>query len=136
MSADKSQDISSSDIFGLRIIPRHWKLTLDIVQHCPTLSTLADFFTKPLNGSLFQKFRDVILGYKHVSFLREILPTDIEGCVGSNDPKQLPVGHNVSQSDTSKYRGVPRDVGIVAGKDSMKRNTSRIDEFIKSNEDR
>jgi len=31
---DKSQDISSSDIFGLRIIPRHWKLTLDIVQHC------------------------------------------------------------------------------------------------------
>jgi len=31
------------------------------VTHCPTLSMLADFFTKPLNGSLFRKFRDVIL---------------------------------------------------------------------------
>jgi len=39
------------------------------VRHCPTLSMLADFFTKPLNGGLLQKFRDVILGYKNVSSL-------------------------------------------------------------------
>jgi len=36
--------------------------------------------------------------------------------VGNNE--QRPLGrHNVSQSDTSKYRGVTRDVAIVAGKD-------------------
>jgi len=39
------------------------------IRHCPTLQMLADFFTKPLQGSLFRKFRDVILGYKHVDTL-------------------------------------------------------------------
>jgi hypothetical protein len=31
---------------------------------------LADFFTKPLQGAQFRRFRDVILGYRHVDFLR------------------------------------------------------------------
>ena len=39
------------------------------VRHCPTLAMLADFFTKPLQGSLFRKFRDVVLGYKHIDSL-------------------------------------------------------------------
>jgi hypothetical protein len=39
------------------------------IRHCPTLQMLADFFTKPLQGALFYKFRDVILGYKHVESL-------------------------------------------------------------------
>ena len=30
---------------------------------------LADFFTKPLQGALFRKFRDVILGYNHIDSL-------------------------------------------------------------------
>jgi hypothetical protein len=33
---------------------------------------LADFFTKPLQGQLFLKFRDVLLGYKHVRELQKI----------------------------------------------------------------
>jgi hypothetical protein len=28
---------------------------------------LADFLTKPLQGGLFRRFRDVLLGYKHSS---------------------------------------------------------------------
>jgi hypothetical protein len=42
------------------------------VRHCPTEQMLADFFTKPLQGQLFLKFRDVLLGYKHVSELQKI----------------------------------------------------------------
>jgi len=103
------------------------------VRNFPTLSMLADFFTKPLNGSLFGKFRDVILGYKPVRSHQEILPPDVEAHVGNND-QQLLGRHNVSQGDTSKYKGVTWDVAIVAGKDSMKINNSRKDEFIKSNE--
>jgi len=53
--------------------------------------------------------------------------------VGNND-QWLLGKHNVSQSDTSKYKGVTRDVAIVAGKDIMKINNSHKDEFIKSNE--
>ena len=32
------------------------------IVHCPTSEMIADFFTKPLQGKLFQKFRDLILG--------------------------------------------------------------------------
>jgi hypothetical protein len=39
------------------------------IRYCPTLQMLADFFTKPLQGALFRKFRAVILGYKHVDTL-------------------------------------------------------------------
>ena len=42
------------------------------VRHCPTLEMLADFFTKPLQGGLFRKFRDVILGYQHIDTLATV----------------------------------------------------------------
>ncbi len=32
---------------------------------------LADFFTKPLQANLFRKFRDVVLGYYHISSLQD-----------------------------------------------------------------
>ena len=39
------------------------------IRHCPTLQMVCDFFTKPLQGSLFRVFCDVILGYKHFDAL-------------------------------------------------------------------
>jgi hypothetical protein len=53
-----------------------------IIRHCPTLEMLADFFTKPLQGALFRKFRDVILGYKHISTLSEPVDTVAQERVG------------------------------------------------------
>ena len=32
------------------------------IEHCPTKEMIADFFTKSLCGSLFKKFRNIILG--------------------------------------------------------------------------
>ena len=32
------------------------------ITYCPTGQMLADFFTKPLQGSLFKKFKSVIMG--------------------------------------------------------------------------
>ena len=40
------------------------------VEYCPTMQMLADFFTKLPQGKLFTKFREVIMGYKHISTLR------------------------------------------------------------------
>ena len=40
------------------------------VEYCPSLDMLADFFTKPLQGQLFQKFREVIMGHKPLSILK------------------------------------------------------------------
>jgi hypothetical protein len=52
------------------------------VRHCPTLQMLADFFTKPLQGALFRRFRDMILGYKHVNTLAGTPPSPDEERVG------------------------------------------------------
>ena len=56
------------------------KITL---RHCDTLAMLADFLTKPLQGQLFRKFRDVILGYKHISTLRQLPSHDVERVEGN-----------------------------------------------------
>ena len=48
------------------------------VQYCPTERMIADFFTKPLQGNLFKRFRDIVLGYKHISSIHEEPATD--GC--------------------------------------------------------
>jgi KUP system potassium uptake protein len=45
------------------------------VVYCPTDEILADFFTKPLQGSFFRKFRAVLLGHCHVNTLsKSLLP--------------------------------------------------------------
>ena len=41
------------------------------IKYCPTTLMLADFFTKPLQGSLFDKFRSVVMGQTHINTLLE-----------------------------------------------------------------
>jgi hypothetical protein len=64
------------------------------VVYCPTEEMLADFFTKPLQGSLFQKFRKVIMGQTHISTLK--------ASVSSLTPVEERVG---DQNKTGKSRG-------------------------------
>lgn len=47
------------------------------VRYCPTEIMIADVFTKLLHGSTFKTFRDVVLGYKHISSLtsKDKMPT-------------------------------------------------------------
>ncbi len=52
------------------------------VQYCPTAQMLADFFTKPLQGNLFRMFRAVIMGHKHISTLKEMMPSPPQERVG------------------------------------------------------
>ena len=32
------------------------------VKHCPTERMIADYYTKPLQGSLFKKMKDILMG--------------------------------------------------------------------------
>ena len=50
------------------------------VAYCPTEEMIADFFTKPLQGSLFRKFRSLILNLKDDRWAGQ-LPSAQE-CVG------------------------------------------------------
>jgi Reverse transcriptase (RNA-dependent DNA polymerase)/Zinc knuckle len=59
------------------------------VVHCPTSVMLADFYTKPLQGALFKRFRAVILGYDHISSLEEDYITSLdEERVGEGRPSE------------------------------------------------
>jgi hypothetical protein len=42
-----------------------------VVEHCRTTRMLADFFTKPLQGSLFRTMRDIIMGHKPLEELED-----------------------------------------------------------------
>lgn len=39
------------------------------IQYCPTHLMLADYVTKELQEKLFKRFREVIMGYKHINDL-------------------------------------------------------------------
>ena len=41
--------------------------------YCNTKNMIVDYFTKPLQGALFQRFRDIIMGYTHPSLLESSL---------------------------------------------------------------
>ena len=40
------------------------------IEYCPTSIMLADFFTKPLQGQFFQRFRNVLIGYEPITIFR------------------------------------------------------------------
>jgi hypothetical protein len=70
------------------------------VQYCPTEQMLADFFTKPLQGSLFKKFREVILGHKHINSLKETTTTPSQERVGQRDmSEEIGNGDDVQRTD-------------------------------------
>jgi hypothetical protein len=47
------------------------------VRHCPTEKMIADYMSKPLQGKPCVLFRDVIMGWKHISTLFDIFsPTE------------------------------------------------------------
>jgi hypothetical protein len=56
-------------------ITDHSKRQSITIEHCPTGIMLADYFTKPLQGSLFRIFRSVLLGELPVSELSAQTPT-------------------------------------------------------------
>jgi hypothetical protein len=55
-----------------------------VVEHCPAKQMLADFFTKPLQGSLFIEFRDLIMNVDPVT----VPMTDHRSVLGHADGVQ------------------------------------------------
>ena len=81
---------------------------------------IADFFTKPLQGKLFRKFRDIVLGYKHVSSLLEEEESSPQERVRRNIPEGMDGG---SEDDlSSQLEGEKKKVTwaeVVTGKPPM-----------------
>jgi len=59
ISSDRTRHIRIRKLFTKEFI-ENGKFQL---EHCPTESMIADILTKPLQGALFERLRDLILGY-------------------------------------------------------------------------
>jgi hypothetical protein len=80
------------------------------LQHCPTATMIVDYFTKPLQGALFTKFRDLIMGVTHFSTLEE--PTSVS--IGSVlDITVSPVNHNPTTRSVPDLETINHDVTNV-----------------------
>ncbi|KAI2493969.1 Reverse transcriptase (RNA-dependent DNA polymerase) [Fragilaria crotonensis] len=103
------------------------------IQHCPTLEMLADFFTKPLQGNLFRRFRDVILGYSHIDTLRRDPAVPVEERVEEEQPNTrdtAPPGANETKEGQVKGKNAARehtwaDVKRIRAWSETKRTTTR-----------
>jgi hypothetical protein len=85
------------------------------IEYCPTEKMIADFLTKPLQGSKFRQFRDVILGHKHVDTLNES---------AENSTSQERVKKNIS--GTSK-NGADRDTSAEYIQDTLTENRNDVE---------
>jgi hypothetical protein len=90
------------------------------IEHCPTVQMLADFFTKPLQGHLFRRFRDVILGHCHVDTLRNDFIFPSEERVGEERPD-----HN---ADATQYNNTTVQTTTGENTDVTTTNTNVTDE--------
>ena len=46
------------------------------IEYCNTNDMVADYFTKPLQGKQFLRFREAVMGWKHINTLHS--PADKE----------------------------------------------------------
>jgi hypothetical protein len=67
------------------------------IRHCLNHQMLADFFTKPLRGNLFPRFKAVVLGHQHVDTLHNTIAQPLEERVGDKrlDTSNIPVQSKV-----------------------------------------
>ncbi len=83
------------------------------VKYCPTEKMIADFMSKPLQGSLYQTFRKVIMGWDHVNKLFDHFGSNEER-VGNNG--KLPVEQKqVKQT----YADIVRSTNAVQTQDHL-----------------
>ena len=106
------------------------------IKYCPTENMLADFFTKPLQGTLFEKFRDVIMGYKHIStlstqFKERVGDSKSEDNFKSNDKEGLIVNGGTGLSHDGNGRNPTSTKRKVTFCDVVKRNLmNRVEEKL------
>lgn len=99
------------------------------IRHCPTHQMLADFFTKPLQGNLFRRFKAVVLGHQHVDTLHDTIDQPLEERVedrrsDTNDTiVRVPDMNSTRDKTRASYADVVQNKTCVAEMPSKNANT-------------
>ena len=86
------------------------------MEYCPTGDMIADYFTKPLQGTLFRKFREVIMGWKHISTLEEFLPANKERLGNNEDIEQKEIIEKKEEKEKKIKKVTYADIVRSGGK--------------------
>jgi hypothetical protein len=79
-----------------------------VIEYCPTEQMLADFFTKPLQGGVFRRLRDVVMGHSHTDVLKTFAP----------DVPQERVGDRTNEHGDNDGRRCQKNVSFQIGSTS------------------
>jgi hypothetical protein len=71
------------------------------IEHCPTGVMIADHFTKALQGALFHKLRDMIMGNTDVPSPSDMIRDIPDPSVGIPDGPTLPESRSVLKDETA-----------------------------------
>jgi hypothetical protein len=87
------------------------------VRHCPTEKMIADYMSKPLQGRLFILFREVIMGWAHISTLFDIFSPPEERVEKNGGIAGIAVGPKPSKPSKLTYAEVTRVSASVESQD-------------------
>jgi hypothetical protein len=91
------------------------------VEYCPTGEMIADYFTKPLQGTLFRKFRDFIMNVDPLPSMKCI---EDRRSVLENDPEDLEPEHD--SNDVGKGAGQAKQVWTTVDHGKGRNHRQRI----------
>jgi hypothetical protein len=94
------------------------------VRHCRTLKMLADFLTKPQQGTLFRVMRDVLLGKLPVTALDQLLASPSLLSVEERVGNMRQIGRNTDDENDNKENIEEETDGFILVK-RKKKHTSR-----------
>jgi hypothetical protein len=98
------------------------------IVHCPTEDMIADYFTKPLQGEQFTRFRDIIMG-----IVDDMSEERVGMGVTVHDTTHTGImrnGHDQPGNDTT-HAGVMKNVGEQSRIAEKKEKAIRFSEAIK-----
>ena len=99
---------------------------------------LADFFTKPLQGALFHKFRAVIMGWKHIDTLKIPSQSELKERVelsNENENVSSDSGRLTNQNNKVKRVKFKLPPKIIKSTNVIRRTNAHASEFNMSGSD-
>ena len=106
------------------------------IIYCPTECMLGDYYTMPLQGSLFKKLRAVIMGHAHIDTLSSLIPMAPQERVENSVSREVVIQNSKvtrdgssanSASSTSQQNNKRVNWSIDLYADALKRGLSTFD---------
>jgi hypothetical protein len=94
------------------------------IEHCPTGIMIADYFTKALQGALFWKLRDMIMGNIDIALPSDMIDEIIDPSIGIQDGPSHQESRSVLKVKTTGVR--PQSLTVLRASGSRDSETTNV----------